>query len=113
MEPEILSEGAEEIAVGCIVQARVGRDQGSYYIVCQVYDKCFVGCVDGLKRRMANPKKKNRKHLVLRQPVDYALANDISIGKNNIDADIRAGLRRVMPKERREEGLLNAKGRLD
>jgi hypothetical protein len=51
-----------ELRKGQLVQSRQGRDKGSYYLVigCEG-DSLFV--VDGRKRGITNPKKKNMRHL--------------------------------------------------
>lgn len=51
-----------DLQKGQLVQSRQGRDKGSYYLVvgCEG-DSLFV--VDGRKRGIENPKKKNLRHL--------------------------------------------------
>ncbi len=59
---------------GEIVQSIRGRDKGDYFVVAEAGDG-FALVVDGKKRKLACPKKKNVKHLrLLPQSVaDYGI----------------------------------------
>lgn len=102
-----------QLLVGSVVRAKAGRDSGCYYVIYQIIDKKFVYLIDGRKRSLSNPKRKNYKHLEVIYSIDDELAQVICAGGKAVDALIRARLRRVVPTEHREEGLLNAQGRLD
>jgi ribosomal protein L14E/L6E/L27E len=47
-----------------LVTSRAGRDFGQAYLVCEVGQDGFVALVDGERRRLEAPKRKNAKHLV-------------------------------------------------
>ena len=49
---------------GEVVQSKQGRDKGSYYVVTGVTEESAL-VVNGVKRKLENPKKKNVKHLRL------------------------------------------------
>lgn len=56
----------EDMAVlepGQLVRSRAGRDRGKHYVVLKVLDDRYVLLVDGKKRPLENPKKKNVVHL--------------------------------------------------
>lgn len=50
---------------GEIVESLQGRDKGCLYAVCEVLPNGFVSVADGVKKTLAQPKKKNVKHLKL------------------------------------------------
>ena len=49
--------------VGEIVKSNAGRDKDHYYLVTKVINNKYIEVVDGNKRKINNPKKKNIKHL--------------------------------------------------
>ncbi|HKL76626.1 MAG TPA: hypothetical protein VJ881_11230 [Halanaerobiales bacterium] len=49
--------------LGEIVKSKAGRDKDSYYLVNKIIDAKYIEVVDGNKRKIKNPKKKNIKHL--------------------------------------------------
>lgn len=52
------------IRIGQVVTSRAGRDSGKFYVVIDVLDDRFVLVADGETRRLKNPKKKNKRHLL-------------------------------------------------
>lgn len=48
---------------GRLVTSTAGRDRGQPYLVCEVMQDGFVLVVDGDKRPVARPKRKNPRHL--------------------------------------------------
>ncbi len=81
---------------GEIVESVQGKDKGNYYVVCEVRFNCVL-VADGIKRKLANPKKKNVKHLRLTPrniaeegvtfPWDGAFDNRVAYILKNIAAD--------------------------
>lgn len=81
---------------GEIVESVQGRDKGSLYVVCEVCAECVL-VADGVKRKLATPKKKNVKHLRLTPrnvaeegvtfPWDGAFDNRVAHILKNIAAD--------------------------
>lgn len=53
----------DEVQVGQLVKSAAGRDKGTFYLIYDVLDKAFVRVIDGDKKKINNPKKKNVKHL--------------------------------------------------
>lgn len=49
--------------LGEILKSNAGRDKDQYYLVTKIVNNKFIEVVDGKKRKMNNPKKKNIKHL--------------------------------------------------
>ena len=50
---------------GGVVQSVQGRDDGKYYVICEVLSEGYVLVADGKTRTLGHPKKKNIKHLRL------------------------------------------------
>lgn len=48
---------------GLVVKASAGRDKDSYFVVLEADGK-FASIADGKSRKIANPKRKNVKHLM-------------------------------------------------
>ncbi|MDH7577502.1 MAG: KOW domain-containing RNA-binding protein [Bacillota bacterium] len=51
------------LEVGQLVCSKRGRDRGKFFLVVEIIDDSSVYLVDGDKRRLENPKRKNIKHL--------------------------------------------------
>ncbi len=67
---------------GMVVKSLKGHDQGSLFAVVKS-DRTEVYLVDGKRRRWANPKKKNLKHIViLNESIpDFSNCSDKSVRK--------------------------------
>ncbi|GEM_PF-147038 len=63
-----------DIQVGQLVRSKAGRDNGQYYLVIAL-EGSRVLVADGYRRRVANPKKKNRQHL----QISHQVAADLII----------------------------------
>ncbi len=48
---------------GQVVYSAAGHDKDSFYVVVQVEGDGFLRIADGRRRSLANPKRKNPKHL--------------------------------------------------
>jgi large subunit ribosomal protein L14e len=66
--------------VGQIVKSKAGRDKGNYMIIYKVIDKDYVLLVDGLNRKVENPKKKKIKHLQLTSEMSYEIVEAFKSG---------------------------------
>lgn len=62
-------ERTTSIQIGQIVRSKSGRDKDRVFLVSKILDEQYVLLVDGDLRRLANPKKKKIKHLVVYQAV--------------------------------------------
>jgi ribosomal protein L14E/L6E/L27E len=60
--------------IGRIVISRAGHDKDSAYVIIKECDK-FVMLVDGKKRVLSNPKKKNRLHIMITNSFVSDIAN--------------------------------------
>lgn len=80
-----------DITIGSAVYSRAGRDKGEMYLVVKLEDG-YAYLSDGLKRKLANPKKKKLKHL---NKTNYV--SDIFDGDEPEDFMIRKALAEIKP----------------
>jgi ribosomal protein L14E/L6E/L27E len=78
-----------ELEIGQLVSSKKGRDRGKFYLVLEIIDDSFVYLVDGDKRRMENPKRKNVRHLKVYPVVADHLAQRWEAGKHLGNSEIR------------------------
>lgn len=80
-----------QLAPAQLVKSIQGRDINSYYLVLSIEDNiAFV--VDGRKRSVDNPKRKNYLHLQAIGKVAADLAQKLADGKSITDEEIRENL---------------------
>ncbi|MHB8927254.1 MAG: KOW domain-containing RNA-binding protein [Bacillota bacterium] len=77
---------------GRIVSSKAGRDQGKKFVILQVLDDRTVLVADGDLRKVANPKRKNVRHLVIHQGVVAPVGEKIKAGQEPTDKEIRQAL---------------------
>lgn len=79
----------ENYMIGQLVCSKCGRDQGNFYLVFEIINDCFVYLVDGERRRMENPKRKNIKHLQFFPAVAEQLALQWEAGQQVGNTEVR------------------------
>jgi ribosomal protein L14E/L6E/L27E len=85
-------ERTTSIQIGQVVRSKTGRDKDRVFLVLKILDLHHVMLVDGDLRRLANPKKKKIKHLVVYQTI-------LKEFQERLDSDIKinnAYLRRLL-----------------
>lgn len=80
------------LAPGRLVTSIAGRDRGQPYLVCAVTEDGMALVVDGDKRSVHRPKRKNPRHLELHDAADEALGSKWEQGEAVKDAEVRAAL---------------------
>jgi large subunit ribosomal protein L14e len=83
------------LELGSIVQTRAGRDKGRYFVVVNIIDDDYVHIVDGALRKLANPKRKKRKHLDITGEVHEGLRVKIMQGTRIFDSEVRSCLKNM------------------
>lgn len=83
---------------GRVVESRAGRDRGQLYVVYRVMEDGFVLVVDGDKRPVARPKRKNPRHLEAHPIVVDGLGARWARGETVEDAEVRAALEALAAK---------------
>lgn len=79
------------LSLGQLVRSKQGRDQGEFYLVYAV-EGDFIWLVDGRKRTVEKPKKKNRRHLQHINKVAADLADMLINGQPATNEDIRKAM---------------------
>ena len=79
--------------VGGICQSTQGRDKDRYYVVKVINDDGTVGVVDGNFKKLAEPKKKNLKHIRLLPEKAEAIAAKFADGRQVFDSEVYSALK--------------------
>ncbi len=77
------------VVIGQLVVSKRGRDRGEPYLVLEIIDEAFVYLVDGDKRRIENPKRKNIKHLQFYPVAAEHLAQQWEAGQQVGNSEVR------------------------
>lgn len=85
------------LAIGQLVVAIAGRDEGHLYMVVGHQTPTMVLLADGRSRRLANPKRKNVRHLTLLRAMAKTANHDIAVGAQLTDVMIRQVLNQFAP----------------
>ena len=81
--------------IGQIVKVKSGRDRDSLMVVVMVEGR-YLFLVDGRRRKLCKPKRKNIKHV---SPIKVVVDLIPDCGRSLQDADIRKALRTFVLKE--------------
>ncbi len=80
-------------AAGGICKSLQGRDKDRFYLISAVNGDGTVMVVDGNCKRLANPKKKNLKHVKLLPEKAESIAAKLADGRQVFDTEIYSALR--------------------
>lgn len=80
---------------GRLVTSTAGRDRNALFLVYRLDSDGYVWVVDGDKRPMERPKKKNPKHLKAHAPVQADFAERWSRGEPVTDDEIQKALQEL------------------
>ncbi len=100
-ERQCLSSG-HAFSPGQLVRSLAGRDKGELYLVV-ADDGAWVWVADGRKRGIANPKRKNRRHLQFSARVAADFNAKAATGTVT-NEEIRAAIQSMLSGENRKEG---------
>lgn len=81
---------------GQLVESTAGRDRGSTFLVLGLDADGFVWVVDGERRPVERPKKKNRKHLKAHPFVAETLGRRWAAGEPVTNQEVSEALRRLL-----------------
>lgn len=84
--------------VGGIVQSTQGRDRGNFYLIVAIENE-IIYVVDGRKRQLTTPKKKNIKHLELLPIFHPEIIERVAQGKNE-NTQIQIAIQNVIEKRK-------------
>ncbi|NLJ34143.1 MAG: RNA-binding protein [Firmicutes bacterium] len=80
---------ADRLRLGQLVSSKAGRDCGQHYLVVGKSEDGFVFVCDGRRRGLANPKKKNVKHLLYHRERATDIERKLEAGEEVTDGEIR------------------------
>lgn len=83
----------ESLRVGAVVESKMGRDRGRYYVVVKEEGEDFVLLSDGDYRKQTNPKLKKVKHLRYRGEYLDDIGAKLIQSVEVTDAEIRRALK--------------------
>ncbi|MHB8156650.1 MAG: KOW domain-containing RNA-binding protein [Desulfocucumaceae bacterium] len=86
----------DNIVLGRLVVSTAGRDRGKYYLVLDEGLENKVSVVDGEIRKIANPKRKSRKHLRSFPEISLEISEKVKAGLKVTDLDVRKALREII-----------------
>ncbi|MFZ5648779.1 MAG: RNA-binding protein [Bacillota bacterium] len=81
---------------GQLVISTAGRDKGKFYLVLEETLDNKVNVVDGEIRKVANPKRKNKKHLRAYPEISSEVTQRIKAGLKVTDLDVRKALKEMI-----------------
>ncbi|MEN3005330.1 KOW domain-containing RNA-binding protein [Dehalobacterium formicoaceticum] len=85
-----------EMMVGQTVKSIAGRDKNEYFLVIKILpEEKLVLLVDGEKRKIENPKKKNLRHIQVTRHVAKDLAEQMMTGSESGNREIKRYLKEL------------------
>lgn len=81
---------------GQLVVSTAGRDRGKFYLVLEETLDNKVNVVDGEIRKVANPKRKNKKHLRPYPEISSEVTHRMKAGLKITDLDVRKALKEMI-----------------
>ncbi len=78
-----------------LVKSKAGHDKDNIYVIYS-FDKEYVYLVDGKLKKIANPKKKKKKHVQAINYVDAMLNDKFESNKKIIDEEIKYAIKQYM-----------------
>lgn len=69
-----------------------GHDKGRYFIILTEHQE-YVTLVDGISKKMENPKQKNKKHIQVIHNIEESLSEKLAHGEHVTDEEIRLAIR--------------------
>ena len=83
---------------GRLVVSTAGRDRGKFYLVLEKAPDNRVYVVDSEIRRVANPKRKNERHLRPYPEIAAEIKQRIEAGLKVTDIDVQRALKEIITK---------------
>jgi large subunit ribosomal protein L14e len=93
-----------ELQLGQLVCSKAGRDRNGYYLVTGTEGDCFIYLVDGSRRLVEKPKRKNIRHVQTTNKIAHEIAVKLAAGMRISNGDIRQAIS-YLTKAEKEEGI--------
>lgn len=84
---------------GQLVCSQAGRDKGRYFVVVEVVSDSMVKIVDGDFHRIEKPKKKNIKHLIIKDSMVKSITKKLNNGQRITNEQVRLALKETLREE--------------
>lgn len=82
----------ETYQYGMLAYSRAGHDKGNLYVIIEA-DQEYVYLVDGIQRKISNPKKKKAKHIQIINDIPEIIKECMNSGKKVTDEDIKRSIK--------------------
>jgi ribosomal protein L14E/L6E/L27E len=82
----------DRISLGQLVRSHAGRDRDHVYLVVGLKTPTMVLMADGRDRKVANPKKKNIRHISVLKSIDKGVAAKIASNLAVTDEEVRQAI---------------------
>lgn len=82
----------ETYQYGMLAYSRAGHDKGNLYVIIEA-DQEYVYLVDGIRRKISNPKKKKLKHIQIINDIPEIIRECMNSGKKVTDEDIKRSIK--------------------
>ncbi len=87
----------ESFQFGMLAYSKAGHDKGNLYVIMKA-DHEYVYLVDGIHKKLSNPKKKKIKHIQIINEIPESMKECISSGKKVTDEDIKRSIKIFLKK---------------
>lgn len=82
----------ETFQFGMLAYSRAGHDKGKLYVIIKA-DHEYVYLVDGIYKKISNPKKKRFKHIQIIKDIPEIITKCMKSGKKVTDEDIKRSIK--------------------
>ena len=96
----------KQLRYGTYARRLAGHDKGRLYIIIEETDGAVSLC-DGRLRKVDNPKKKKKKHVLVEYNVSPVIEERIEAGRPVRDEDIRKALKEKEKHKGQEEEIIH------
>lgn len=82
----------ETYQYGMLAYSKAGHDKGNLYVIIEA-DQEYVYLVDGIRKKISNPKKKKLKHIQIINDIPEIIKECMNSGKKVTDEDIKRAIK--------------------
>lgn len=82
----------ETFQYGMLAYSKAGHDKGNLYVIIKT-DHEYVYLVDGIRKKITNPKKKKLKHIQIINDIPEIIKECMCSGKKVTDEDIKRSIK--------------------
>ena len=82
----------ETYQYGMLAYSKAGHDKGNLYVIIEA-DQEYVYLVDGIRKKISNPKMKKLKHIQIINDIPEIIKECMNSGKKVTDEDIKRAIK--------------------